>query len=162
MKMTDLKQVQCILLSVFLLMVALALITVAAYETELLTPTDFANRQTAVFLWQTGLELFSIIAIPTALKLFKIPRIHRQLTAGKAQALLRWGLIRINLLCLPMLACTLLYYQTMSPTFGYLAIILLLCLFFVYPSKDRCVAETMDVDNNGSTIPDNEREDTEA
>ena len=45
-------------------------------------------------------------------------------------------------LCLPMLINTFMYYQTMSPAFGYMAIILVLCLFFVYPSIGRCIEET--------------------
>ena len=42
----------------------------------------------------------------------------------------------------PWLINTFMYYQTMAPTFGYMAIILMLCLFFVYPSMERCVDET--------------------
>ena len=34
------------------------------------------------------------------------------------------------------------FYIYMNPTFGYLAIILLLCLPFVFPSQSRCIAET--------------------
>jgi len=30
----------------------------------------------------------------------------------------------------------------MNPAFGYMAIIQLLCLPFVYPSLNRCIAET--------------------
>jgi hypothetical protein len=37
------------------------------------------------------------------------------------------------------------YYQSYSPAFAYLAIILFLCLFFVNPSKERCNAE---INNN--------------
>ena len=37
---------------------------------------------------------------------------------------------------------TYLYYMYMNPTFGYLAIILLLTLPFVMPTESRCIAET--------------------
>ena len=37
---------------------------------------------------------------------------------------------------------TVLYYLFMNTTFGYMAIILAICLPFVYPSEARCEAET--------------------
>ena len=46
------------------------------------------------------------------------------------------------MLLLPLWADTLLYYLYMNTTFGYLGIILVLCLPFVYPSESRCEAET--------------------
>jgi hypothetical protein len=49
---------------------------------------------------------------------------------------------RLIILEAPMVINTLLYYIYMNPTFGYLAIILLLCLPFVFPSYNRCVSDT--------------------
>jgi hypothetical protein len=46
-----------------------------------------------------------------------------------------------------LLANTLLYYVFMNTSFGYLAIIILLCMPFVYPSKDKCMAEAFMEDN---------------
>ena len=37
--------------------------------------------------------------------------------ARKGDALLPWGTARLNMLCLPMLINTFMYYQTMSPAF---------------------------------------------
>lgn len=88
------------------------------------------------------MELTTILVIPMALKLFSLKVIRRKLLAEKGDALLFWGTTRINMLCLPMLINTFMYYQTMSPAFGYMAIILVLCLFFVYPSIGRCIEET--------------------
>ena len=88
------------------------------------------------------MELATIVVIPMALKLFSLKAIRRKLLAEKGDALLFWGTTRINMLCLPMLINTFMYYQTMSPAFGYMAIILVLCLFFVYPSIGRCIEET--------------------
>ena len=50
--------------------------------------------------------------------------------------------MRLALIELPMLSNTIFYYMYMKPTFAYLAIILLLCLPFVWPSMGRCLAET--------------------
>ena len=95
-----------------------------------------------MFFLQIVMEFASIIVIPVALKLFAFKPVRRRLLETKGTALLRWGTTRIQLLCVPMLVDTLLYYQTMWAGFGYLGIILLLCLFFVYPSMGRCIDET--------------------
>ena len=127
----NIKQVQRILLTNFFFMVVVTLLLVGLYETEILTPTDMASDATLV----------TIVAIPVALKMFSLKAVRRKLVARKGDALLPWGTARLNMLCLPMLINTFMYYQTMSPAFGYMAIILFLCLFFVYPSIGRCEAE---------------------
>ena len=48
----------------------------------------------------------------------------------------------MSLLADPMLINTLLYYVFMNVAFGYMAIIGLLSMVFVYPSKSRCEQET--------------------
>ncbi|MBR6604574.1 MAG: hypothetical protein IKK92_01675, partial [Prevotella sp.] len=79
-----------------------------------------------------------------ALRLFKFKKIAADLSERKQAALVRWGTIRIEMLAMPLLANTLLYYLYMSTTFGYMAIILLICMVFIYPSKDKCYFETRD------------------
>ena len=56
--------------------------------------------------------------------------------------MLMWGMLRLLVLEVPMVVNTYLYYMFMNPTFGYLAIILLLCLPFVMPTVGRCIDET--------------------
>ena len=41
-----------------------------------------------------------------------------------------------------MVVSTILYYLFLNVSFGYLAIILLISMVFVYPSLERCVSET--------------------
>ena len=48
-----------------------------------------------------------------------------------------------------------LYYQFMAVAFGYMSIILLLSLFFVYPSKTRCEQEMAELDD-GEKLEQNE------
>ena len=128
----------------FWLVLSVTLVLVALYECEVLLPSAIEMDSRSVFVWQVLLEILTIVLIPLALKLFSFKTIRRKLVNGKAASLLPWGTARINMLCLPMLVNTILYYQTLSPAFGYMAIILLLCLFFVYPSLSRCYAETED------------------
>lgn len=128
----------------FFFVLFVCLLLVALYEAEILTPLEMGSDETLVFGILTLMELLTIVVIPLSLKLFSLKAIHRRLVAHKGDALLPWGTARLNMLCLPMLVNTFMYYQTMSPAFGYMAIILFLCLFFVYPSIGRCVAETED------------------
>lgn len=140
--MLDLKLVQRYLMLNFWVMVGVCLLMVVLYETEVLLPLEqFDNPQLEFFL-QVVMEFASIIVIPVALKLFSIPLVRRRLLEHKGSALITWGTARIQMLCVPMTIDTFLYYQTMWPGFGYLGIILLLCLFFVYPSMGRCMDET--------------------
>ena len=85
------------------------------------------------------MELLTLCFIPVALRLFKFQFVANSLTS--ASNLLRWASIRMLMLCLPMVANTLLYYMYMNVAFGYMAIILLLCLAFVLPTKSRCEQE---------------------
>ena len=128
----------------FLFMLVVTLLLVVLYELEWLEPTNLAGDVTLVYFITIVMELLTIAVIPLALKLFSIKWVHRKLVNGKGTALLQWGTARINMLCLPMLINTFMYYQTMAPAFGYLAIILFLCLFFIYPSIGRCEDETAD------------------
>lgn len=126
----------------FWFMIVVTLLLVMLYETEVLVPTDMSANETLMFGILTVMELLTIIVIPLSLKLFSLKSIRRKLEVRKGDALLPWGTARLNMLCLPMLINTFMYYQTMSPAFGYMAIILFLCLFFVYPSIGRCEDET--------------------
>ena len=60
----------------------------------------------------------------------------------KEHALLVWGMLRMLMLCVPVISNLTLYYLFLNPTFAYLALIHVISLMFVYPTMDRCVAET--------------------
>ncbi len=85
------------------------------------------------------MELLSICIIPVALRLFKWKAVARRVATP--EGLLRMGMARLLMLCVPMLANTVLYYLYVNVAFGYLAIILFLCMAFVLPTKERCAAE---------------------
>lgn len=141
----NLKFSQRILLINFWVLLLAAILMVLLYETEMLVPGTLLFSSDFVFLMQVIMEFLTIAVIPLALKLFAFKAVKRKLVNGKGSALLPWGTARINMLCLPMLVNTFMYYQTISPAFGYMAIILFLCVFFVYPSMARCVSETEDI-----------------
>lgn len=140
------KQAKTILLTAFWSSIAFALLMVIAFETELLPAGTMAAEQSVEFILLSVMEVVTVCLIPLALRLFKFRKVRRSLLSGdqaeKARALMGWGLVRMSMLCLPMIINTLFYYMFMSVAFGYMGIIGLLCLVFVYPSAQRCTDET--------------------
>ena len=127
---------------VYTLLVAVALVIVLLYELDVLEAGVLADSKQTEFIAMTTMELTSLAAAFLGLRLFKFPKIHESLVTQKEPALLKWGMLRLLVLEVPMVSNTYLYYIYMNTTFGYLAIILLLCLPFVFPSVNRCMAET--------------------
>ena len=121
---------------------ALVLLLIVLFETEVLESGVMAEDKQSEFLLTFVMELVSLGAAFLGLRLFKFKTVHDDLVTRKEAAMMKWGLIRLLILELPMVADTLLYYIYMYTTFGYLAIILLLCLPFVFPTLNRCLAET--------------------
>ena len=129
-------------MGVYMAGIVLVLTIVCLYETEVVVPGVLATDKQSEFLMTFLMELMTLGCAFLALRLFKFEKIHQELITGKAVALRKWGLIRLVILLFPLWADTLLYYIYMNTTFGYLGIILALCLPFVYPSMNRCEAET--------------------
>lgn len=116
---------------------------VALYETETLMPACLVGDANAEFITVSAMEILTICLMPLALRLFKLKRISKELATSGRQALAKWGSIRMAMLCLPMIANTLLYYMSgLNVAFGYMAIIGLICLVFIYPGTSRCMSET--------------------
>ena len=127
---------------VYILLAAIALAIVVLYELDVLESGALADSKQTEFVALTVMELSTLAMAFLGLRLFKFPMIHTQLVTEKEPAMLKWGLLRLFVLEVPMIVNTYLYYMYMNPTFGYLAIILLLTLPFVFPSEGRCLAET--------------------
>ena len=88
-----------------------------------------------------GVYVAGIVLALAIVCLYETEVVLPGLLATDKQSLRKWGFIRLLLLLLPLCADTLLYYLYMNTTFGYLGIILVLCLPFVYPSENRCEDE---------------------
>lgn len=127
---------------VYMLLAALALIVILLYETDILNAGVMEEQKQSEFVLTALMELVSLGAAFLGLRLFKFKTVHQDLVGRKEPAMWKWGVIRLIILEVPMVVNTLLYYWYMNTTFGYLAIILLLCLPFVFPSLNRCLAET--------------------
>jgi hypothetical protein len=119
-----------------------AVLLVVFYEFSLWESGTLAESKKTEFICAVGMELVALSSIPLALRLFKFKKIANDLTTRKEKALLMWGMLRMLVLCGPVLCNLVLYYLFLNPTFMYLALIHAICLMFVYPTIDRCVAET--------------------
>ncbi len=129
----------------FLCSIAVALIIVLLYETEILLPGALALNNRLCFVVATIMELLTIAIIPFALRLFKFRKVNGKLTESETTRwdnLLKYGSVRILLLAIPMIINVVCYYLFTLTAFAYMAIILFLCMFFVYPTVDKCIAET--------------------
>lgn len=145
----DIDKVQRILKFNFFFSLSWVLLLVILYEAEVVTPGGLADAHELQFLLLSVMEIVTIVCIPVALKLFVMKAVRRKLVERKGEALLRLGFVRHLLLWLPMILNTYFYYNTMSAAFGYMSIILFLCMFFVYPSAARCYAETEEQKEEG-------------
>ena len=121
---------------------SVAIIIVVLYEGELLETGMLTEDRSMEFVLTTLMELLSLAAVFVGLRMFKKKRIHDDLTTRKALALRFWGLVRLCVIGLPLSLNVLFYYLFMNTTFGYMAIIMALCLPFVYPTLNRCLTET--------------------
>lgn len=112
------------------------------FENDLLPSGGWLDNKVQEYYVAIAMELITIILIPLSLRLFKFGLVKRQLLSIPTHALVTWGTVRLCMLTLPMMVNCWLYYMFMNVAFGYMGIIGILCLCFVYPSKDRCQLET--------------------
>ncbi len=124
--------------------ILLSLAMVVLFETETLLPGGCQGDTSAAFLVLSMMEIVTICAIPLSLRLFKFKKVRSSLASSSPdKGLLLWGSVRMMMVCVPMVANTLFYYMfDLKPAFGYMGIICLICLVFIYPGKSRCLQET--------------------
>ncbi len=127
---------------IFWIPIALSAIIIVSGELDIIPNGILANDKQVEFAIMSMMEILTIIAIPVALKLFKFKAIANKLASDTLLHFERWGIVRLCLLNVPMVINLVCYYLFVGAGFGYLAIILFLSLFFVYPSLSRCYNET--------------------
>lgn len=138
------KSVRSFLCTFFVLPIALSLVLVALYEGDVMMSGSKTGHEVLEYRVVTGMELLTICLIPLALRLFKFKSVHRQVVDTSGRGLKKWGAVRICMVGIPMLLNTFFYYQFVNVAFGYMGIIGLLSLVFIYPSKEKCRQEMLD------------------
>ena len=136
------KKVSKQLTAFYIAQIVIALVIIVLFETDMLPVGIKADDKQSDFVLTALMEIISLGAAFLGLRLFKFKLIHNDLVSRKAPAMWKWGMTRLLILEAPMVINTLLYYIYMNTTFGYMGIMLLLCLPFVFPSLNRCLAET--------------------
>ena len=136
------KKVRNILLGIFLGSLGIVVVLGILFETDILPEGILHGHKQAEFILASVMQLLTICCIPLAIRLFRFKKVRTSLQNDGAKALLPWGTLRMCLLCVPMVVNAICYWLFISPGFGYMAIILFLCVFFVFPTLERCVAET--------------------
>ena len=129
------------LLTILLVACVISLAIIIVFEFDVLPVGAYADHVHMGFYAAVVMELVTICIVPLALRLLKFRKVRKSLTLLREKALLRWGSLRMLMLCVPMVINTLCYYLFMNVAFAYMAIILFICLFLVYPSLDRCYSE---------------------
>lgn len=118
--------------------IATCIIITALHETALVLPGSYAGDTGRQFVAQALMELITVTCLPLSLALFHFTKIKLKLQTLGTVALHRWGLTRLALIGLPMVANTLLYYLFMTVAFAYMALVLALAIVLIYPSEARC------------------------
>ena len=126
-----------LLRTVLIANVGVAVVIAAFYELDILPSGMLAGRPQDEFLSTISMELITIVFIPVALRMFKTKDVEKRLEEGDIKAFRKWGLVRILMITVPLVLNTLLYYSFMNTTFGYMALILLICLPFIYPASRK-------------------------
>ena len=101
-----------------------------------------ADSQQVEFIFHTLMVLLSLGACYLSLRLFKMGSIEAILRQQPLTEYKKWSLARIALLFFPAWINIVGYLLFLSPSYVYLAIILLLTFAFIYPTKGRYMSET--------------------
>ena len=121
---------------------------VACFESGALMEGGYIGDKQLEYYCALVMELVTIVLIPLALRLFRLKWVDKAIRKNPSKQLPVWRSIRLCLLTIMGTANrhrrmdnVFMYYQFVHPSFGYMAIIGLLTMAFVYPSAARCQAE---------------------
>lgn len=120
------------------LAIIISLFVAVLFETDTLLPGAFADEVNVQFAVVTLTELLTVCVIPLAVRLFRFKKVRTVIKEGGYR---RWAMIRLLMLATLLNANTILYYIYMNVAFGYMAIIMLISMVFVYPSESRMKRE---------------------
>lgn len=117
------------------------LLLILLFETEEAASGQLADDAVLNYYVAIPMELITICLIPLALRLMKFGRVQRQIAQAPEAAVRRWSIVRIDMICFPMMVNCVCYYLFMNVAFGYMGIIGLLCIPMIYPTRRRMLQE---------------------
>lgn len=131
-----------ILTGEYIFFMAVAIIIAVLCENDIIHNGIFAGSRQAEFISLSIMELVTITSIPVSMKLPNIKKVKESIKTNPYKNIIRWGTLRLCLIGIPLIANTILYYSYMHVAFGYMAIIGLICLAFIYPGKEMRINES--------------------
>ena len=136
------RQTRKTLLTLLIFFLFLLIGIISLYESAILLPGKLSGDKSIVYV-QMIMQLSTLALIPTALYLFRIPYINKNITSPNSwKGFLRWSSVRLCLLCIPAIFNILFYYLYGEAIgFFYLALILTISIFFIFPTNHRCNEE---------------------
>ncbi|MBO5539098.1 MAG: hypothetical protein J5971_08680 [Prevotella sp.] len=107
----------------------------------LFNDTIFTEDPQLNFIFLTAMELITLCVIPFALRLFKFKWVKKLIKKQGTKGLLDLKASQILMLSGPMILNAMMYFLTRQVAHFYLAVILFLCMFFIYPSQEQLTNE---------------------
>lgn len=107
----------------------------------LFNDTIFIEDPQFDFIFLTAMELITLCVIPFALRLFKFKWVKKRIKKQGIKGFLDLKEAQIAMLACPLILNEGAYFITMQVTHFYLAVILFLCMIFIYPSQEKLVNE---------------------
>ncbi len=107
----------------------------------LFNDTIFTEDPQLNFIFLTAMELITLCVIPFALRLFKFKWVKMLIKKQGTKGLLDLKASQILMLSGPMILNAVMYFLTRQVAHFYLAVILFLCMFFIYPSQEQLTNE---------------------
>lgn len=138
--------------------ILLTLLIVIAFESGLLMPGSLSGHSSLYYV-QMAMQLTTLFVIPTGLYLLRNGIVKKSVMGARSEGIyILWASVRMLMLCVPLVLNILFYYLYGSEVgFFYLAVVLFLALYFVYPSEDRCKCETSFGENGRTGAGDNNK-----
>ena len=124
-------------LAAYFCTIGASLLLMILFETGVVSGGWLAVERQAEFVVATVMVLVTMGCAPLSLRFLHFKRVADAVNSGRWNVQGNVFIMRLLLLGIPMFTNTLLYYAFVSPRFGYMAIILLLCLLSLYPSDDK-------------------------
>ena len=125
-----------ILRRLYITVLLTAALAAIIFETEMIV-LDWTPDASAAYLLEIAGVVIAIIGIPLALKLLHFPRI-KAIIQGNESKYLSWSIYRICLLAVPLYFNLLMYYLlSCDVTSGYLALMVVVAMLFIWPSRSR-------------------------
>lgn len=147
-------RIRHILLGEVVGLLLIVLVIIILFETNFVLPGEISGMEWSndLVVTQFVMQIITLAVIPFALYMFKMAFVRKQLatsTEKATKALIVWGTVRIGLICIPIIFNALYYYIFgFEVSFFYLALILLLSIVFIFPTKRRCENECCITEEN--------------